>query len=516
MYENNKDIGWKKKNNSSNGSYDDSLIKNQINVLDNKIDEEIEEVNSQLAHNVNMLKDILINVCDFGADESGVEDSTNAFNNALKSLANGGKLLIPAGDFKISGSVIMENYNNIKIECYGNIIASSSDNHYNAFYFINCNNVTIYDLKIKSTRDRIEEPPKDHTRITNLGSNVTGIALVKCENFLINNYKTENLAYDLKIAKNSKYSENGFINKNIKLDGLNSLNTSQPIHIVGCENVKLYNLDIEVANDLGDGDHFIYADSYVNNLYIDNANLKADENFGVGFNCRTALTAMSSQSLEEYDNTQDPHNIFINNVNMLCGSFISVKADTNARINNCNFEAHTRTLSSSPRAINCNEYGNIDIKNSNFNCLSVSFIYLTGNGTINSYNNNISSNVTLVYTVSESEKSKINFINCNMSSYSGAIYYNGSDGMSISKFLNCMIYTGYTYMFSKRNENSELYVYNCTLDGVGKNNLIYNSNIEGSNTKIIGNIINGFTNVASGTDSTNLVSVNNIINDSLS
>ena len=51
MYENNKNIGWKKKeNNGSNGSYDDSLIKNQINILDNKIDEEIEEVNSQLAH----------------------------------------------------------------------------------------------------------------------------------------------------------------------------------------------------------------------------------------------------------------------------------------------------------------------------------------------------------------------------------------------------------------------------------------------------------------------------------
>ena len=53
MYENTKDIGWKKKNNSSNGSYDDSLIKNQIGILDKKIDEEIEEVNSQLAQKAN-------------------------------------------------------------------------------------------------------------------------------------------------------------------------------------------------------------------------------------------------------------------------------------------------------------------------------------------------------------------------------------------------------------------------------------------------------------------------------
>lgn len=45
MYENNKDIGWKKKNNnSSNGSYDDSLIKNQINILDKKIEDKQNEL----------------------------------------------------------------------------------------------------------------------------------------------------------------------------------------------------------------------------------------------------------------------------------------------------------------------------------------------------------------------------------------------------------------------------------------------------------------------------------------
>lgn len=45
MYENNKDIGWKKKeNNGSNGSYDDSLIKNQINALNKKIEDKQDEL----------------------------------------------------------------------------------------------------------------------------------------------------------------------------------------------------------------------------------------------------------------------------------------------------------------------------------------------------------------------------------------------------------------------------------------------------------------------------------------
>ena len=98
MYENNKDIGWKKKeNNNNNGSYDDSSIKNQINILDNKIDEEIEEVNSQLAHNTN----VNISVEMFGAKGGGVDD-TKAIQSAIDYVAStgGGCVKFPAKTYK--------------------------------------------------------------------------------------------------------------------------------------------------------------------------------------------------------------------------------------------------------------------------------------------------------------------------------------------------------------------------------------------------------------------------------
>ena len=102
MYENNKDIGWKKKNNnSSNGSYDDSLIKNQINVLDKKIDEEIEEVNSQLTHIEN--KNANINVLDYGAKGDGVTDDTIAFVNCFNHCVdNGLTMFIPNGTYIVN------------------------------------------------------------------------------------------------------------------------------------------------------------------------------------------------------------------------------------------------------------------------------------------------------------------------------------------------------------------------------------------------------------------------------
>ena len=105
MYENNKDIGWKKKNSSSNGSYDDSLIKNQINILDNKIDEEIEEVNSQLAHNENLNEEMFVNVKKYGAKGDGVTDDSEAFRRAF---SKGNQIIIPPGKYLVSNIKITE------------------------------------------------------------------------------------------------------------------------------------------------------------------------------------------------------------------------------------------------------------------------------------------------------------------------------------------------------------------------------------------------------------------------
>lgn len=48
MHENNKDIGWEKNYNNvgSDGNYDDTLIKNQISTLNNKVNKVSEEINA--------------------------------------------------------------------------------------------------------------------------------------------------------------------------------------------------------------------------------------------------------------------------------------------------------------------------------------------------------------------------------------------------------------------------------------------------------------------------------------
>ena len=53
MHENNKDIGWEKNYNNvgSDGNYDDTLIKNQISTLNNKVNELDEETEQKANKN---------------------------------------------------------------------------------------------------------------------------------------------------------------------------------------------------------------------------------------------------------------------------------------------------------------------------------------------------------------------------------------------------------------------------------------------------------------------------------
>lgn len=72
-----------------------------------------------------MIDGIGVNVLDYGADRTGVSESTSAFNNALDAVidAGGGTLYIPRGTYKVnldwSSRVIAQDYNQIIIQGEG-------------------------------------------------------------------------------------------------------------------------------------------------------------------------------------------------------------------------------------------------------------------------------------------------------------------------------------------------------------------------------------------------------------
>lgn len=153
MYENNKNIGWKKKENNNGSNYDDSLIKNQINILD----EEIEEVSSQLAHNTSVIKRVLY-VTDYKCIDGekvkgdGIHDDTSGIQNAFDELRDGDTLVFPKGEYKVNRisnntyGVCVKLKNNINIVGENATITSTEDlteNSYAMLKVISCNNVSI-------------------------------------------------------------------------------------------------------------------------------------------------------------------------------------------------------------------------------------------------------------------------------------------------------------------------------------------------------------------------------------
>lgn len=66
----------------------------------------------------------IISVLDFGADPTGVTDSRNAFINAANAaIASSAQLVIPAGNYTVSGSLILAN--GLYAICHGNITGPS-------------------------------------------------------------------------------------------------------------------------------------------------------------------------------------------------------------------------------------------------------------------------------------------------------------------------------------------------------------------------------------------------------
>jgi len=52
----------------------------------------------------------MVNIMDFGADPTGVADSTTAINNAISYLQPGGIVWVPAGNFKVTGTITVSTF----------------------------------------------------------------------------------------------------------------------------------------------------------------------------------------------------------------------------------------------------------------------------------------------------------------------------------------------------------------------------------------------------------------------
>ena len=89
-----------------------------------------------------------IYVTSFGADPTGVLDSSDAIISAINSVPNGGIIVFPNGTYLISKSISISNVNNIKIIGSGNSIIHAEGFNGQHFDLIDCRRWTFENLTL--------------------------------------------------------------------------------------------------------------------------------------------------------------------------------------------------------------------------------------------------------------------------------------------------------------------------------------------------------------------------------
>ena len=292
MYENNKNIGWKKKENNNGSNYDDSLIKNQINILD----EEIEEVSSQLAHIQNQ------NVYMYNFPKLlGEIDDLPRINRALASITDRGCVVFENKKYSISSSIEVCQ-DNISLVGNGAIIEISDQATSSPIFFIRKgSNSIIRDFELRS----LSQNPKTN--------NTQGINIRFADNIVIENITFIGLTYSIKVdTDTSKVNV-----KNLTTNNLKCYNGTMFIHMSCCNGWQGNNLycDLGLTNTTN-LDHCYYIKPYVKNVQLSNVTCKNTNGHAIQFNRWVGSDLSTDWGVEDAINKNFViSNITVENVN---------------------------------------------------------------------------------------------------------------------------------------------------------------------------------------------------------
>lgn len=349
-----KTLGYYTKNDGGTSTYKIRTVTDQDVIDEGKI---IALANPELVAEL-VVKDS-INIKQFGAVCDGITDDTSHVQHMIDSISDGVKTIIfnNSEDLIISDVIDFSNQSNLNIIFKGKIKRTSAESTSICFKVWQSKNLVFENSNIDSTRDQQETPPADHTRVSPYGSNIIGYHISGSENITFKNCIFNNMMSDF---YNQPYNSTDS-SLNVTIDNWYSRNSSLPLFMQYIKNVYISNADIIPANDMGDGDHFLYFSKYVDTVYVDNCKFKNDDaNYG------SAIQYFNSGSGGTDANC--PKNLIINNCYFdICARVLTIQYSTNAKILNCNIHyqdeadyGFTAYNTSNLVIDNCNITGYID------------------------------------------------------------------------------------------------------------------------------------------------------------
>jgi len=255
-----------------------------------------------------------VSVIDFGADSSGVNDSTNAIQNAANALTNGGRLYIPKGTYSVSSIIYLKDKTTIFGDGIGTtLIQSTSSNTTGVFQSWDSSQGNIYTGNVTRTYFGVFDLSIDmgHT-LDRTSTTVSGGVFVQwnysagciiagnTRDVVIENVKLSNAGYGISTGSNT----NVFI-RNVDISGMqwDGIQTQFTQDVMTITNARIYST----------GRNGIIS-------FKDRGQITV-ENFTI-IDCYTEGVEIEQQ----YDNTSTKHPVVQNGFMYLCGTFVQIES----------------------------------------------------------------------------------------------------------------------------------------------------------------------------------------------
>ena len=429
----------------------------------------------------NILHNGEVNVSWFGAKGDGVTDDSDYFNKIFK--YNPPKIKAN-GKFFVSKTIICREINNINFDFKGEITCPSFDNIFYTFRFVNCKNININGLIIKSIRDKKPIPPNGHTRpFDSFSSNVRGLSLENCSDVNISNVYFENVENDFSIRGTSESQKCN----NINITNWKSRNSSGNMFSDYTDNITIDSMDSILAEKVCSGDHNLYFGTHCKNINIYNVKFRyIDDSYGTSFQCTNGNS----------DVLVPAKNITIKNADIIAKSTIALgtlNADIHIYDSILIIDGKDKSSNSIVFAYDSTyiELINCDIKsNSEFIVEGTSYKEKEINNIISFYNCNIQTNYYIFYPLRKIKE--VHVLNCNIKSKIPiAPLFGEIAGTKYQELISCNIEAEEPIVI--RSDMDISLIGNTIKYTKPVNYLINNGNVNAPNAKIINNIFTANT-----------------------
>ena len=253
----------------------------------------------------------------FGAAGDGVTDDTEA----LRAAFNKSNTVICNGNYYVTGAINLRS--NTTAIFNGTVTHPSvplEAEHGYFFMMDGVSNITIEGGTFVSTRDQVGIAPGEHVRENYMNSHVSLlVAFNNADRITVRNVKTVNL--ECLTVRHAT---------NITFDGCDFKGAIMGMYCDYIDNFKVLNTKIDLATELGNGDHCVYFCEYCHNVLLENCTFTGDEYAGhlVDFTIRNA------------DNEEEVgSNNVVKNCKIVGGKWAFCAVSHNFRVYDCYIES---------------------------------------------------------------------------------------------------------------------------------------------------------------------------------